>query len=333
MGVIIEAKHSFQMEMLDENMQLLLNHVADGVYLVDQNRRIQYWNAAATLITGFSEEEIMGSFCHNNILNHMTEDGVKLCVNGCPLHETLQDGVIRSATVYLHHKQGQRVKVDIQVLPLYREGKVVGAAEIFAKSKNRAEYLDLPIDGANGDSLEHIRYMALHDPLTLLPNRRFLESALKKRIAEAKKEHKPLGVLFIDIDHFNEFNNRYGHNTGDKILRALAESFSNALRDTDVIGRWGGEEFIALVEAQNEHELLMIAERVRMLSEHTVLRGKRELNATVSIGGTLLRPTDTAKTIIHRADQMMYESKLAGRNQVTVTQGDRKIPVSALDLL
>ena len=113
----------------------LLNDLYEGVYFVDKDRGITFWNQGAERITGFSAHEMLGKCCHDNLLSHVDEQGKQLCHEGCPLHETLHDGAPRKAQVYLHHKSGHRVRVDIKIRPLFIEGEIIGATEVFSSAE------------------------------------------------------------------------------------------------------------------------------------------------------------------------------------------------------
>jgi diguanylate cyclase (GGDEF)-like protein len=129
------------------------------------------------------------------------------------------------------------------------------------------------------------------------------------------------GILFIDIDHFKNFNDMYGHLLGDKVLRMVANSLRNNLRVSDSCGRWGGEEFIVLVNELDMAGLGIVAEKLRITIAQTKVQDKDlELGVTVSIGSTLIRSGDTLQSLIDRADKLMYKSKRAGRNQVTIEE-------------
>jgi len=128
----------------------------------------------------------------------------------------------------------------------------------------------------------------------------------------------PFGILFVDIDHFKDFNDTYGHLLGDKVLRFVANSLRQNLRFTDSCGRWGGEEFIALILDTEKERLRSVAEKLRSLVEHSgVEESGKVLRITISIGATLVRPSDSYESLIKRADEMMYKSKKAGRNRVS----------------
>jgi diguanylate cyclase (GGDEF)-like protein len=165
-----------------------------------------------------------------------------------------------------------------------------------------------------------MHHAAMTDPLTGIGNRRHLEGRMRAVIAEFQNIASHAGLLSIDVDHFKEFNDTYGHNTGDIVLRMVAQTMRHALRATDTTGRWGGEEFIAIVhDIRNEDDLRSAAEKIRALVEHSRLDiDGQGLKVTVSIGGTLLCAEDTPESFVDRADQLMYRSKQAGRNRVTI---------------
>lgn len=299
----------------------MLENMDIGVYFVDKSRRITFWNKGAEEISGFSKEEVVGKFCHDDILSHVDEKGNKVCVIGCPLRYTVEDGKPRETVVYLHHKEGYRVRIKVKSFPLYQDNILVGAGEVFEKlirNDKDKELNELCTDFSC--SIEELKMLALYDKLTELPNRRYLESILESRFREFEKLHLTFGILFIDIDNFRNFNNTYGHNIGDKVLRVAANTFLSAIRKTDFVGRWGGEEFIGIFPMVSRLELEAIAEKIRVLIENSVIRennGSR-YSITVSIGGTIINDNDDIETIIKRADENMYISKKNGRNSATI---------------
>ncbi len=124
----------------------VLDNLFDGVYFVDSERKITYWNKAAERITGFFEAEVVNLSCYDKILNHVDETGKQLCLNGCPLAEVLKDGNLREADVFLRHKAGHRVPVSIRITPIYDGDRIVGAVEIFSDTciHQGEKFLPLP---------------------------------------------------------------------------------------------------------------------------------------------------------------------------------------------
>ncbi len=289
----------------------IIDSLNDGLYIVDKDRVIRFWNKAAERITGFAAWEVLGTPCSKDILMHVDEEGNDLCRGMCPLALAMATGKNRDAEVYLHHKKGHRVPVWVRAGVLRNsEGEVVGAVELFS---------DMTSIEANRLRLMELERLAMLDALTGLPNRRYMEHEIKTRIEERKRLKVPFGVLFMDIDHFKSFNDTHGHEVGDEVLKMLSNTLINNSRPFDVFGRWGGEEFLGVIRNVDQTELSKVAERIRVLVEKSFIvhEGKR-LRATISIGATLFQDEDTMESVIKRADDLLYESKRSGRNRVTV---------------
>lgn len=288
----------------------LLDSLFDGVYFVDLDRRITFWNAAAERISGYSREQVVGSCCADNLLRHVDERGNELCTNGCPLAACIIDGKMRESGVYLHHKLGHRVPVSVRTSPVRDDtGQIIGAVEIFSDNSSSLHILQ---------EFERLKQDAYLDVLTTVGNRRYGEMNLSTRTYELRIHEIPFGVLFMDIDHFKLFNDQFGHKTGDDVLGMVATSISSSLRKMDVVARWGGEEFIVILPSATAVIIKAVAERVRVLIERSfIMAGDKKLNVTVSIGATLSITGDTPESVIARADSLMYLSKSGGRNRVT----------------
>lgn len=287
-----------------------LDKLYDGVYYVDRNRKIKYWNKAAERLTGYKSSEIIDKRC-SDILTHIDDKGVNLCKEQCPLTKTIVDGRAREADLYLLHKDGHRVPVSIRMAPIRDlSGQIAGAVQIFSDKS--------PVVTVR-QKLEQCEKMALLDSLTNSPNRRYIKMNLNSRLDEMSRYSRTFGVLFIDIDHFKKVNDIHGHDVGDEILKMIAKTLLNNLRPFDVLGRWGGEEFTAIIANVNEQQLYSIANRFRLLVENSALhKGSDIIQVTISIGATFAQSNDTMDTLLKRADQLMYHSKLSGRNRVSM---------------
>ena len=291
--------------------QNILDQLHEGVYLVDLNRTILYWNEGAERITGYSSAEVVGSSCADNILIHVNEAGQSLCTLACPLEYTMGDCQPREAEMFLHHKEGHRVPVLVRTAPLKNDAnRVIGGIEVFSENLARS---------ALREEIETLRRLALQDQLTEIGNRRYAEMALQSRHSELERYGWSFGVLLIDIDHFKRFNDRYGHDIGDRVLRMVATTLSSNVRAYDIVGRWGGEEFLVVIEKIDANELASRAEHLRMLVESSslVIDGER-LSVTISTGGALALPDEAIDDIVKRADTLLYQSKESGRNRCTV---------------
>ncbi len=289
----------------------ILDDLHEGLYIVDRKRVIQYWNKAAEMISGFTAGEVVGKSCADNILTHVDDKGRSLCMGGCPLSFTMTDGKVRESEIFLHHKDGHRVPVHVRASPLIGpNGAVIGGAELFTDVSNAAA-IELRIKELEG--------LALLDNLTQLANRRYIEKELMARFAEHERVEISFGVLFMDIDHFKKFNDTYGHDVGDQVLKFVADTLSRNSRPFDLVGRWGGEEFLGIIRNVTPEKLEFLGNRLRVLVEKSYLVvGAEKLSVTLSLGGTLMRGDDTSDTLIKRADTLLYESKRQGRNRLTL---------------
>ncbi len=294
----------------NESYQMVLDHLYDGVYFVDRDRVIRYWNKGAEKISGFSADEVVGRSCADNILTHVDESGNSLCLSMCPLHAAMEDGSDRQAEVYMHHKNGHRIPVSVRVSPLSDEqGNPIGGVEIFTDISN---YKSIELRA------KELEEMALLDNLTRLANRHGIEKGLVGCFEEGKRFGMSFGILFMDIDYFKKVNDTYGHDVGDRVLKYVAETLVKSARPFDLIGRWGGEEFIAIIRNVSGESIEEIGNRMRRLVEESYLMlSQTKLQVTLSLGATYMRADDTVDTLIKRADRLLYQSKENGRNRMT----------------
>jgi diguanylate cyclase (GGDEF)-like protein/PAS domain S-box-containing protein len=289
----------------------VIENLNDGVYFVDRDRRITFWSKGAERITGYAAAEVVGKACSDKILVHVDALGRQLCQGSCPLIAAMADGRHHESEIYLHHKRGHRLPVWVRTSPLLDgNGRFDGAVEIFSDISSRAT---LQIQ------LEELKKLALVDALTGLPNRRHLETQLYSRLEELRRSGIEFGLLFIDIDHFKQINDRHGHDVGDQVLKVVANTLALSVRPFDMVGRWGGEEFLGVFPHTDLETLCAIAERLRVLvSSSRADTESGTVTATISAGGTVAAPADSAESLLKRADSLLYASKENGRNRVTL---------------
>ena len=165
--------------------------------------------------------------------------------------------------------------------------------------------------------IDESQRLARTDPLTGLSNRRALLEALHVEIAHARRHDVPLSFALLDVDHFKSINDTYGHAAGDQVLAAIGALLRRELRIPDVPARWGGEEFVIVLKHTDGEEGILAAERIRKAVENLELRvSGKKISITVSIGISQFVASDSAETIVERADRAMYRAKMAGRNRV-----------------
>ena len=312
---LVAPAHGSLLEQLSGGAGLfrsLVDTLEQGVYIVDLQRTLLYWNRGAEVISGYLASDIVGRHCYTNILGHCDAAGRALCFGGCPLQQTIEDGERRSTRVYLHHAEGHRVPVDVVATPIRdATGATVGAVEVFTDCSAQLDSLE---------ELERLRADALIDELCGVANRRYTGQIIDARTNQFKRHGESFGLLFADLDNFKKINDTFGHNVGDRVLRAVAKTIASSLRNFDFVGRWGGDEFVALLShVRDESVLREVGDRILALVHRSTLRsGDRPVRVTLSIGATVAQADDSPETIIERADKLMYASKAAGGNRLTV---------------
>jgi len=171
------------------------------------------------------------------------------------------------------------------------------------------------LDTAQGALLE----ASIRDELTGLHNRRYLMTRLNEEFERARRKGTALGLLMMDIDHFKVVNDKFGHPAGDEVLRSVGQTLASMLRDYDVGGRYGGEEFAVVLAETTPQDMVKMADRVREAIESLDDHGKASgIHVTISIGVAVLRDDDTIETLLQRADSALYQAKDAGRNQTVL---------------
>jgi diguanylate cyclase (GGDEF)-like protein len=223
----------------------------------------------------------------------------------------MRTGQAQHARAFFKHKEGHRVPVQVFVAPVKNaRGETVGGLETFHDESNP------PYSIQEIQQLKQTLYLC---PLTDIPNRRYVEDVMPSKFEEYRNAGKHVAIMVLDVDRFKEFNDSYGHATGDLILKMVARTLANAMRSSDMLARWGGEEFIAIMIMERPGEIARLAERLRALveaSSKTITTTK--LSVTVSIGAVDANAAADWQDALRLADERMYRSKKNGRNRVTV---------------
>lgn len=223
----------------------------------------------------------------------------------------------------------------VSVHPLVVGGQLLGVLELIGREGDRmfaesqaffqtvAEHLALALNGAC--LFESFERLASHDPLTGIANHRTLQEVLRNRIAEAERTKQQIGAMMIDVDHFRSFNEDEGHDTGDAVLKLVADAIRGTVRQYDLAARYGGEEFTAILPSAGKDTTLVIAERIRkkVSSIPLVSRIGRVRHVTVSIGCAVF-PNSAADgaQLLRAADQALFDAKKHGRNRVVFFEGE-----------
>ncbi len=177
------------------------------------------------------------------------------------------------------------------------------------------------------DEVDAVRQDALRDPLTKIDNRKSFDRFLANAVEEAEENGTPLSLVMLDIDHFKKFNDSWGHQTGDQVLRLVGTTLRSGTRETDLAARYGGEEFAIVLPGTTLSQAVIAAEKIRKSIKNRKLY-KRSTNEdlgriTISAGVATFRSGDDAESLVDRADRCLYAAKRAGRNRVVDEESEQ----------
>ncbi len=287
-----------------ERAQVTLNSIGDAVICTDVCGCVTYLNAFAESMTGWALGEAVGRPFEDVLL-----------IADAATHERVPNpitlAILENRTVgltsncVLIRRNGTEVAVEDSVAPIHdRRGHVIGAVMVLR---------DVSIARALSLKLVHL---AQHDSLTDLPNRGVLEDRLAQALALARRHQQRLALLFVDLDHFKNINDFFGHAVGDGLLRSVAERLLACVRSSDTVSRLGGDEFLILLsEVACPADAAIIAEKILLALSLPHRVDRRDLNLSASVG-IVTYPDDgmEAQTLLKHADLAMYGAKDTGRN-------------------
>jgi diguanylate cyclase (GGDEF)-like protein/PAS domain S-box-containing protein len=304
-----------RLEQANRQNQALLNSAADGIYGLDVRGHITFANPAAAAMTGYTLEETLGRREHD-LIHHTRSDGSAYPPDECPSMDALQRGVTRTVSDEVFwRKDGTSFSVEYTATPISEGGAPMGSLLVFRDITERRR-IESELQLLNAALVEQAR----RDPLTGLGNRLRLEEDLVGFDARRVRYGHSYCVLLCDIDHFKALNDRHGHQAGDRVLRAVADTLRGESRSSDAVYRYGGEEFLVLLAEQTLSGGLIVADRMRDAVSNLGLAHPDTPAGvvTISIGvaqcprGDRTDPTDA----IRRADVALYAAKAQGRNRV-----------------
>ncbi len=276
----------------EERMRKFAQATDEGI-VFHANGLITDGNQAVERMLGFSVAEVVG----RPVLDFIPDAWKQV------VFEHIRSGLEEPYEAMVRAKGGQELPVEI-----------VGKTMPFGSETYRlAVVRDI---SARKDAQARIQFMALHDPLTLLPNRVYLKDRLDSLLAQARRNQRLMAVLFIDLDNFKTVDDSLGHHAGDLLLREIALRLSAAVRQGDIVARLGGDEFVVvLAEVANSDDAARVAAKLMAMVNAAVTLEGRKLSVSPSIGISVFpMDGDSADDLIRHADAAMYHAKDSGRN-------------------
>lgn len=287
-----------ELELNARLIQTVFQEATEGIIIENSDRNIIHANAAAERILGMSQKELIGK--HSDYLSSMISQRMKEEI----YHAMMNNGVWQG---------------EVEINPPNSETSYCWLTlDAIMNEKNELNNIVVMLTDISEvyHSRHQMAYLASYDTLTDLPNRSLLFKQLKQSIASMKRRKENGMLLFIDIDHFKEFNDSYGHQIGDKVLLTVANQITSICRKEDILGRLSGDEFLLISEDVNDqHAVDKIIEKIQTLFKKPQKIDNLSLHISVSIGVALYpKNGNTPEALINAADQAMYSVKKQGRN-------------------
>ncbi len=294
-----------RVEKLEQRMRDITRSLATGLFVLDRDGRLSMMNPEAERLLGWTEAELCGEEINDLILPEVEPDAMSDESGTCGAGFQLQEHYRKDDLFQC--KDGSSFHAAYVVSPLLVDNQSAGTVISFQDISERKR-------------LEReMERMATQDALTGLYNRRELNKRMEEEIRRAERYDQYFSVWMLDIDHFKLINDTYGHQDGDTVLKVLARNLKQMLRDTDIVARFGGEEFTAILSHTDLELAMQMAERVRTeMAEMVVgLDSDNSYSVTVSIGvAAYPKHGTTVEDLIRAADQGLYAAKHEGRNRV-----------------
>ncbi|NOT06559.1 MAG: PAS domain S-box protein [Anaerolineales bacterium] len=330
-GIIEDITQRKQMEDTlresEERFRLAFEHAHVGMTLVDLQGRFMKMNPQICLMFGYSQGELEGKsineITHPDYQN-LSFSFMQQAIEGRMDHSEFEKLYIHKNGSFVWGLVSSSLVRNAAGVPLYF---IAHIQDITARKQTENELLNLKesLEEANRElqtALAREQTLSHTDVLTGIHNRRHLFELAGQKLAVALRYQQPLAVMMMDIDHFKKVNDTFGHAVGDQMLKSVTQIACAKLRSADVIGRYGGEEFVILLPMTNAQQAILSAERIRAgVAALRVPTEKGDASATLSIGIVEINhelSMEAVEDVFRRADQAMYAAKQAGRNRVVI---------------
>jgi len=274
----------------------------EAYYLVDSNEKIVMWSLGAEELTGKTAQDMIGTTWNRSSISQsagLSTDPLKVCMSS---------GVPNCHLMSVQDREGNVRELNVQSLPILDAGNGVAAvAELVYDGKQSKQ---------NAGQFRELKHQATRDPLTGLLNRGELDAKLDELHAQWKSDSSIVySVVFMDLDHFKAINDRLSHEVGDRVLIDVAQLLQDELYSNEVIGRYGGEEFVIVCPDADLQTGIERAERLRRALGNTEIANRSDLRVTASFGVAQVEKGDKVAATVKRADNALYDAKNSGRDR------------------
>jgi diguanylate cyclase (GGDEF)-like protein/PAS domain S-box-containing protein len=296
-----------ELEIIHERISALVDASYDGIITVDEQQHVMLMNRAAREILGYDEHDSLDDVHLRHIIPerfHQKHDQYIEAFKQSPVRSRPMQ---QRAAVTARRKDGGEVPVEISIAKI----RVDNRLELTAVIRDLSEQMRL---------ITELQKAASHDELTGIYNRRQLSRELQRELKRVQRFGGHFSVALLDLDHFKAINDQHGHQVGDAVLRHFAEAVRSELREVDIVGRWGGEEFLLICPETGGEEAMAILERIRQrLREHPYVHGDTVVPVQFSAGLAVAdASTEGEDPLIKTVDDALYQAKKSGRNRTVL---------------
>lgn len=286
-------------------IQRVVDAIADPTLVIDiNNHQLQLVNKSALTLYTNEQQLKKGMTCYR--LSHKRNTPCSGKHDPCPIAE-IQKTKKAVSVVHKHYdNEGRVMHVDVRATPIFDES-----------GEHLVQIIESHRDITDTINMEkQLLHIAETDRLTQIYNRTKFDEELKNQIAWAGLTNNYFGLIMLDLDHFKEVNDNHGHDVGDIVLKTTVELLHKRIRKSDILARWGGEEFMIITPQIQQDDLLSMVESLRIAIEE--IKHDKVGTVTASFGASMLTPNDNIKSLLKRVDMALYRSKNSGRNRCTI---------------
>lgn len=272
----------------------ILDELQIGVSVLDLQGKIIFWSDGAEKLTGYARIDVLGHSCAENILLHCDHIHCETCGKHCPLAAALHDSKPVESMGSIHHKSGFRASMRIWAIPLRdRHGSIIGTIQTFES--------EFAVNGPNPND-RSMKERGCLDYATELPNQTMMHSHLRESLAIFAELKIPLGVLCLEIKELDKFRARYGQEAAITVLRALGRTLRNSVWPADFVGRWSGEQFMAILSGCDGQALKDVTARMKQVAARLSIQWwGEELSVAVLMSSANAVAGDSVESLLYRA--------------------------------
>jgi len=292
-----------------EIYRTVLAELPVGVYFVDRDQRIAFWNRGAEEITGYLSQQVLGHHMTEDFLQHVDQDNRRLEGAELPLTAATREGKSIELRATIRHKDGHPVQLKLRAVPLRNDsGHIVGAAEYLAPTS--------PLEWQD----QRKNVLELHgcmDPSSGALTRAYTETLLQEHFETFARHKVPFGVLVMQVDSVEQLKAKHGAGAVTAVMKLVAHTLLNGLRGPDQLGRWSDTEYLVIAAECGHTEIARVAERLRkMVNAAEAEWWGDHLRVTLSVGASAVQDDDTVQTLLERAERGLQNASAGGGNQL-----------------